>query len=133
MRFTAKIWSPDLGAYTSREVPGPASFDEWRRSWRVFRYSLMVLGVASSAKLERYYERIHGLVRSHGMLGGHDMWWLISMSEMRMRSERMETIRRELEEDYVRLERAGRLHEAVFNPAAPWDSVFLAAAGDEEY
>ena len=45
----------------------------------------------------------------------------------------METIRRELEEDYVRLERAGRIQDAVSNPAAPWDSVFLAAAGDEEY
>ena len=32
MRFTAKVWTPELNAYTNKEVPGPSSFEEWRRS-----------------------------------------------------------------------------------------------------
>ena len=133
LRFTAKVWSAEAMQYTNREIPGPSSFEEWRRSWRVYRYALLVLGIASSAKLERYFDRIHALHRSHGELGGTNLWWLLSLAEMRMRSERMEHIRRELEADLVRLRAAGRGHEAVMDVRRPWDAVFLAAAGDEEY
>ena len=73
LRFQAKIWCPDEGAYITRELPGPSSFDEWRRSWRVYRYALLVLGAPTSSRLERYYDRFQDLVSSHGRLGGIDL------------------------------------------------------------
>ena len=133
LKFVAKVWSPEKAEYVNREIPGPATFEEWRRSWRVFRYILLVLGVVSSPKLEKYYEKVHGLYRSHGNLGGADLWWLLSLAESRMRSERMEHIRRELEDDYERYRAVGRQAESMFDPNHPWDSVFFVASGDDEY
>ena len=133
MRFTAKVWMPDQNAYVSKEIPGPASFIEWCRSWRVYRYALMVLDVVSAPKLDRYFDRVSQLVRSHGNLAGTDLWWLVCSAEARMRAERMEYIRRELEAEYVKCRNAGCPTMSFYDPRRPWDAVFLAAAGDEGY
>ena len=133
LRFTARIWVPEDGAYVNKEIPGPSTFEEWRRGWRVYRYALLVLNVVSAPRLERYYERVYALHRSHGSLGNHNLWWLIAMAEARMRNERFEHIRRELEEDHLRLQACQRAHDSMYNPRRPWDSVFFVAANDEEY
>ena len=50
-----------------------------------------------------------------------------------MRSERMELIRRELEDDRTRMESMGLAEQALLDATRPWDAVFLGAAGDEEF
>ena len=88
LRFQAQIWCPEECSYVTRELPGPSSFEEWRRAWRVYRYALLVLGAASHAHLERYFERFQDLVVSHGTLGGNNLWWILALADQRMRSER---------------------------------------------
>ena len=44
MKFSAKVWVPESGSDVSKEVAGPSSFEEWRRSWRVYGFALMFPG-----------------------------------------------------------------------------------------
>ena len=76
LKFVAKVWLPESGAYVNKELPGPPSFDDWRRSWRVFRFAMVVLGVASTARLDRYYERVQQQWADYGTLCGQNLWWL---------------------------------------------------------
>ena len=133
MKFVAKVWIPSEGGFMTRELPGPPDFLEWKRSWRVYRYALMVLRVATAPKLERYMEKVEELHNLYGELGGEDMWWVLCSAEARMRSERFEHIRRELEQERANLKAEGRVHAARLNPDMPWDAVFLAAAEDTAY
>ena len=130
MKFAAQIWAPERLTYVAKEIPGPPTFDEWRRSWRCFRYACIVLRIVSPARLERYFENIQQLVSRYGQLGNESMWWAIALADHRMRSERMELLRRELEDERARCKKAGRAGEARLDPAMPWDAVFLAAADD---
>ena len=131
MRFQAKVFNPADGTWMSKELAGPANYEEWRRSWRVYRYALLVLGIATNSRLERYFERFSDLVRSHGTLGGHSLWWILAQADMRMRSERFEALRRQLESERAELVARGRGAEAELDPRKPWDSVFLRASEDE--
>ena len=70
LKFVAKVWLPESGAYANNALPGPPTFDEWRRSWRLFRFSMVVLGAASTARLDRYYERVQQQWADYGTLGG---------------------------------------------------------------
>ena len=127
------MWSPEENSYVTKELPGPSSFEEWRRAWRVYRYALLVLGAASHSHLERYFERFQDLVVSHGALGGVNLWWILALADQRMRSERMEVLRRALESERNKLVKRDRADEAELDPRKPWDAVFLRAAQDEEF
>ena len=74
LRFTAKVWAPEQAAYVARELPGPPSYYEWRRSWRCYRYALIVLQIATPAVLDRYYETVDRMVRLYGVLGVESLW-----------------------------------------------------------
>eukprot|EP00971_Amphidinium_carterae_P333527 6468308-Amphidinium_carterae.1 len=52
LRFQAKIWNPESGEFFARELPGPSSFEEWRRSWKVYCFIMRALEAATSARLE---------------------------------------------------------------------------------
>jgi uncharacterized membrane protein YgcG len=130
LRFHAKVWCPETLTYVAKELPGPSDFTEWRRSWRVFVNIMRTLEAASSSRLERYYEHIHALNDKYGNLGGVSTWWLIALADQRMRSERMEKIRRKIDAEADELSARGVVQGAS---AKPWDIVFLEAAEDHQF
>ena len=117
----------------TRELSGPPTFDDWRRSWRVYRFSFVVLGAASTARLDRYFERVQQLYADYGSLGGQNLWWVVCLADVRMRSERFERLRRALDDELESLTKLGRAAEARIDVRRPWDSVFLAAAEDDAW
>jgi hypothetical protein len=114
------------GGYQTKEINGPASFDEWRKSWRVFAFAMIVLKAATRSKLEKYETRIARLNEQYPAY-----WWVIGVADIRMRSEHMERVRRKLaRETAANLTPPGT---STFNPEMPWDSVFREAARDDPY
>ncbi len=125
-----KSWTmnPD-GKWYAIEVPGPSSYNEWLLCWRV--YENLLLGLRDGtppvplfnfASLEAYAENVRALAAEFP-----DLWGLVCRAEDRCRAEHLVRVRR----------RMAVAHEAglcpSFKPGAPWDSVFLAAAGDESF
>ena len=119
LKYTAKLWNADSCSYEPKELPGPPDFEEWRRSWRVYRYALLVLGIATSSHLERYYERVAHMYQSYGRLAGQELWWIVAQAETRMRAERFEGIRRKLEREDAKLVASGRASECSIDPKMP--------------
>ena len=112
-----------------KELQGPASHAEWLRSWKVYSFIMVALGAVTRARVDRYASKVASLVDKYGNKRGNS-WWIVALADQRMRSERMEIIRRNLEAAYTE----GRLGDAgVFDPDKPWDAVFLAAANDSKF
>ena len=108
LKFHARCWDPVKGVFVAKELPGPPSIDEWLRSWKVYSFIMVALRAVTRARLERYKDKIVTLNAKYGQLRGGS-WWLIALADQRMRSERMEKLRRELEIDDVEGEdRRGR-------------------------
>ena len=129
LKFHARCWDPIKAELVAKELPGPPSVDEWLRSWKVFTFIMLALGAVTRARLERYRDKIVGLSAKFGRLRGCT-WWIIALADQRMRSERMEKLRRMLESDAAE----GRPATAGgFDKDRPWDAVFLAAANDSEF
>ena len=62
------------------------------------------------------------MAAKYGQIRGGS-WWIIALADQRMRSERMERIRREMEADV-----ADGKETAIFDRQKPWDAAFLKAA-----
>ena len=129
LKFHARCWDPVKGVFVAKELPGPPSIDEWLRSWKVYSFIMVALRAVTRARLERYKDKIVTLNAKYGQLRGGS-WWLIALADQRMRSERMEKLRRELEIEDVEGRIAG---EGGFDRNRPWDAVFLAAAQDDDF
>ena len=129
MKFHAKFWDPSTAEFVAKELPGPTSFEEWQRSWRVYSFILVALGAVSKARLERYQAKVGELVAKYGNLRGGS-WWIVALADHKMRAEEMKRIRRKLDSAHTE----GRFADAGgLDPAKPWDAVFLAAALDNHY
>ena len=59
------------------------------------------------------------------------MWWLIAISDIKMRKVHMERVRRRLVEEHHELTGAGLRSD--FDPARPWDACFREAARDQQF
>lgn len=125
LKFHAHFWDPTKGELVAKELPGPPSLEEWLRSWKVYAFILVALGAATRARLERYRDKVIALTAKYGHIRG-ESWWIIALADQRMRSERMERLRRELEAD--EMDGAGAVDRQK-----PWDAVFLKAARDTEF
>ena len=128
LKFHARLWDPTKAEFVAKELPGPPSLAEWLRSWKVYTFIMIALGAASRARLERYRERVVALAEKYGGIRG-DSWWIVALADQRMRSERMERLRRELESANGDIGYGG----VVLDKKCPWDAVFLRAATDTEF
>ena len=88
LKFQAHFPTPG-GGWRTREVAGPATFDEWRGSWAVSAFAMEILGAASRARLERHASHIGKLAGTYP-----DYWWIVAMADSRCRSEHLERVRR---------------------------------------
>jgi len=125
MTFTAYAWVAEENNYVAREQSGPPSLYEWRRCFKLLGFGLRALGAVSRTKLERYEQKITQLVEEHGS----DSWWLVYLADVKMRSERMERIRRRTEQAHVESMDIGQ----AYDPECPWDHCFAVATEDDKF
>ena len=116
------------GGFQTKEINGPGSYEEWHKSWRVFAWAMSVLKAASRFRLQRYELRIAKLNETY-----QGMWWIVAMADIRMRSEHMERIRRNLERTAAQRAPGVRPLQGEFDAQRPWDMVFREAARDEAF
>lgn len=105
--------------WSRKELPGPASFHQWYRSWRVYRTALLLLDACDPERLDCYAETIRGFVTQFG----EEVWFLVAKADAEMRSKQLEKLRRQL--------RVSPAHG--FSEASPWSACYAAAAKDHEF
>jgi len=131
-RFLAKLtlvnWSylPN-GTWLRRDLPGPPTFEYWWSSFRVLRTTFLLLGAVDTELLDNYGELVRGFHNTYG----HEAWFIIYMADVRMRNEHFDRIRRHVERDHDRDERAGI--KSDFDLSRPWNTVFAKAVADKDW
>jgi hypothetical protein len=127
LKFNAFLPLP-TGGYQTKEINGPASFEEWRKSWRVFAFTMVVLKAATPVKLAKYEQRIAKLHSEYPT-----MWWIVGMADIRMRSEHMERVRRKLAREAIEKLKAENVGISKGTLEVSWDTVFREAARDDAF
>ena len=121
----AKVYTPlGDGTFLYQDIPGPASFQAWSCSWRVFRCARVMLGLVSIAALENYFRHIEKLVTQYPQC-----WGLIMVADDTARAERLEKIRRHLVIESGR----GRQVPMGWDPQDPWSVVFMELVRDDSF
>ena len=121
MKFTSQVLKD--GQWKAVELPGASSLLSWEDSWRIFRTTAIMIGLASTAVLDRYASEFKQRCQEYP-----DCWHLAAQADIRCRSEWwMQEKRRQ--EDF---------HDAhptmsAFNVAQPWNSVIKASAGAQDF
>jgi hypothetical protein len=120
--FYAHVLAAD-GSWQRKELPGPGYFDEWFGCYRVLRTGFLLLEQVGAQHIDNYSDLLRGLVAEFGQ----ECWYIIYTGDVRMRSERMERIRRE-----------GAVAKAKdpahpFDPLRPWDWVWSMASKDDTF
>lgn len=112
------------GSYLMKELPGPQNFQQWSSSWRVFRTAAVLLGISTLAVLLQYEKTFERLV-----IQWPRCWGLIAYAEDKARCEKLDKIRRKLQQDNL----AGRTMPSDWSEANPWNACLRALATDEDY
>ena len=112
------------GTFVQKELPGPASFEAWTQSWRVFRVTCISLGVVAEVALQKYYRHVEKLVRLWP-----ECWGLIYLAEDKFRSDHLDRVRRHIEGDVAR----GITAPPLWDAAAPWSAAFLVGILESEH
>ena len=68
-----------------KELLWPQNLQEWLASWRVFKVTIISLGIVSLSALQQYEKLVERLT-----------WGLIALADDKARAERLETIRRNI-------------------------------------
>ena len=117
--YTAYQLNAATGEWCKREQPGPPGFHDWYRCWKCFRCTMLLIEACNAERLDAYSEHIRSFITQFG----EESWWVIYRADVRMRSEHLERIRREL--------RVGKV--AGFSDTDPWPAVFAQAVRDHEF
>ena len=121
MKFVSQQWKD--GQWKAVELPGASNLDTWEQSWRIFRTACLMMGVATSAVLDRYAAEFRQRVNDHP-----GVWHLAAKADIRCRSEFWPQ----------ELRRQQAFHESqpqlsAYVPEMPWNSVIKASANNREY
>ena len=121
MKFVSQQWKD--GQWKAVELPGASNLETWEQSWRIFRTACLMLGVATSAVLDRYAAEFRQRVNDHP-----GVWHLAAQADIRCRSEFWPQ----------ELRRQQAFHESqpqlsAYVPEMPWNSVIKASANNREY
>ena len=112
------------GEIQVREQPGPANFQAWTASWRVFKAAAIMLDITTLAALSRYEKAIEKMV-----LQWPTCWGLIGAAEDKARSERWMRWQRRVIADRD----AGRPTPADWREDKPWSALLVSLALDLEF
>eukprot|EP00435_Cladocopium_sp_Y103_P065381 s228_g27.t1 len=110
--------------YISKEIPGPATFTQWRTCYRLLRSSLIMLDIAGLAALHGYEMLVERLARLYP-----SAWHLIYSADEVARSAQSNRIRAKILIDI----RAGKQRPEGFDQDRPWDFVFQALVKDDTF
>jgi hypothetical protein len=117
----------ERGEWVKTELSGPGGIEQWERCYKTWRYAMLLLRAATIETLDSYSETIKDFVRDFG----HDVWWLIYQGDSRMRNEKFELIRRQLETTQAQWSTVDARVAALlapFDPNMPWDAVLRRAS-----
>ena len=127
LSHTAHTYHAPSGTWKRQELPGPADFDSWWRSWQTYKCCLLLLEAVKPEPLDLYGE----MIRSLSHLYGPECWYIVYQADTRMRSEEFERIRSNAEIEHVGLTRSigdrAACDQLGFDPKYPWDGVFRRA------
>ena len=117
--FTSYILNASTGEWSKKEAPGPPDVVAWEKSFRTYRVAMLLLQAIDSERIDSYIDHIKEL---HNRFGS-ECWGLIYRADVRMRSEHMERVKRELD----------TAPQYGYSSAAPWSAVFFASTKDAEF
>ena len=126
LKLTVQHLTPG-GDYVPYEVPGPPTYDDWLKAWRVFAVAMVCLQAATASRLTLYQRKIAHLAEVYG----EACWWLVAQADSRMRFEQMPRILRRAKEERAAAVGAARPHP--LDPNMPWDYCFKLASLDKEF
>ncbi len=109
------------GSFLQKDLPGPASFQAWMASWRVFKTACLMLNIATLSSLETYSRHVEKLV-----LQWPSAWGLVAAADDQARAEKMAMLRRSILLDQL----LGRQMPRDGDPGAPWSCVFVELTKD---
>ena len=110
--------------YVTKELPGPATFVQWRSSFRILRTALVMLDAVSLASLHAYEMTIERLTRTYP-----SAWHLIYSADELARSSHSNRLRSRMVMDA----KAGRTVPLMWDPKRPWDFIFNLVAMDDSF
>ena len=110
--------------YTTKELPGPATFTQWRTCFRLFRTSLIMLDAAGLAALHGYEMAAERLSRTYPTA-----WHLIYAADEVARSSQSNRLRSKIMMDI----RAGKAPPEGYDQNRPWDHIYNMLAKDENF
>ncbi len=70
LTLSAQHYVPGLGLWRTSELPGPTNFQQWWKSWQVYKDSMLMLGAVDPAHLDNYAELIRNFDESLGQPAG---------------------------------------------------------------
>ena len=118
----ARVYTPlGNGSYLYKDLPGPASFQAWTSSWKVFKTACLMLNIVNLAALEAYYRTIERMVIQYPKC-----WGLIYSADDTARAEKLEKIKRHLTFEAS----VGRQVPQDWDPGKPWSTVFMELTRD---
>eukprot|EP00435_Cladocopium_sp_Y103_P017963 s5122_g4.t1 len=112
------------GSYLMQELPGPQNYQQWLTSWRVFRTAAIMLNIASLSTLHGYEKAIERLT-----IQWPRCWGLIAYAEDKARADRLDKIRRRLQQDAAR----GKEMPTDWTEDNPWNSCLKILTHDEDF
>ena len=124
-KYRSYIAQPD-GSYLMREVPGPASFQQWITSYKVYKTALMMLDVISLATLNAYEAHVEKLSKLYEVAGA---WHLVVAAEDQARAEHLLRLKVQTAMDVAN----GLPAPAKWDETNPWEAMFRLLIRDKEY
>ena len=107
--MTTHMFNAD-GKLTSREVPGPSSYEDWAQAWDFATSGFLHAGLASRGACEDDAEAFHSHARVYPRY-----WWLAANAEWSYRFEVAPSVMTRLQ-DFHRHSPA----LSIYNPDRPW-------------
>jgi hypothetical protein len=81
--YAAQRWDGETQSYKVRFLPGPSDFDTWFRSWKVFKYTCLLIGSCKTESLDAYSNHLRSLNQEHGQRH----WFIILQADFDLRSK----------------------------------------------
>ena len=117
--FTSYHLNVATGEWAKREAPGPANLQKWEKCFRTYKAAMLLLEAADSERLDAYADFIRDLCHQFGP----EAWGIIYQADVRMRSEFMDRVKRDLADS----------KEFGFTSANPWSAVFASAVRQADF
>ena len=115
-KFTGKVFAAN-GTLIDQEIIGPPTFDDWEKSYRLFRTACLMFNVLSPARCDNYCAKIKAYTRRYP-----GCWAVIYQVDVRSRLEQAQRVKRNGSTKAAAAMAQGKTHD--YDPTMPWEYVF---------